>query len=88
MDICKVVGIPCASKDQAAKALSDAVLALGKEVGIDMNFQSIIPDKALYDSKLEEIAYLAYEDQCTPANPRVPLIPDMIQILKDAYQGN
>ena len=38
--------------------------------------------------KLEEVAYLAYEDQCTPANPRVPLIPDMIQILKDAYKGN
>lgn len=88
MDICKVVGIPCSSKEEAAKALSDAVLALGKDIGIDMNFASIISDKALYESKLEEIAYLAYEDQCTPANPREPLVPDMIQILKDAYEGN
>ena len=88
MDICKVVGIPCSSKEEAAKALADAVLALGKDIGIDMNFVSIIPDKALYESKLEEIAYLAYEDQCTPANPREPLVPDMIQILKDAYEGN
>jgi acetaldehyde dehydrogenase/alcohol dehydrogenase len=43
---------------------------LGKEVGIDMNFHSLVPDEKLWDSNLEKIAYLAYEDQCTPANPR------------------
>ena len=59
-----------------------------REIGIDPNFQSIIPDEEYYEKRLEEIAYLAYEDQCTPANPRVPLIPDMVQILKDAYKGN
>ena len=39
-------------------------------------------------SHLEELAYLAYEDQCTPCNPREPMIEDMIQIMKDAYKGN
>lgn len=68
--------------------MADAVLALGKDIGIDMNFSSLVPDEALYDSKLEELAYLAYEDQCTPANPREPLVEDMIQIMKDAYKGN
>ena len=37
---------------------------------------------------VEEIAYSAFEDQCTPANPRIPLVEDMISILKDAYYGN
>lgn len=29
----------------------------------------------------------AYEDQCTPANPRVPLIEDMKDIAVAAYYG-
>ena len=53
-----------------------------------MNFASLVPDEELWNSKLEKLAYLAYEDQCTPANPREPLVADMIQILKDAYKGN
>jgi acetaldehyde dehydrogenase/alcohol dehydrogenase len=44
-------------------------MALRKDVGIDMNFQSLVPDEKLWESNLEKIAYLAYEDQCTPANP-------------------
>ncbi|MCR5079692.1 MAG: bifunctional acetaldehyde-CoA/alcohol dehydrogenase [Bacilli bacterium] len=88
MEICRTLGLECKGKEEAGKVLADAVMALGKEIGIDMNFASIIEDEELYDSKLEELAYLAYEDQCTPTNPREPLIPDMIQIMKDAYKGN
>ena len=35
----------------------------------------------------EKLAYLAYEDQCSPANPRVPMVRDMEQILKKAWSG-
>ena len=38
--------------------------------------------------KFKKIALLAFEDQCSPANPRVPLVNDMIEILKKAYKGN
>ena len=88
LNICRVVGIEAKNKEEAATKLSNAIIDLMREIGIDPNFQSIIPDEEDYEKRLEEIAYLAYEDQCTPANPRVPLIPDMVQILKDAYKGN
>ena len=74
--------------EEATKALSDAVMNLGKEIGIDMNFQSVIPDEENYMAHLEQLGYLAYEDQCTPCNPREPMVADMIQIMKDAYKGN
>ncbi len=86
--ICKMLDIPAATPEEGTKNLADAVMKLGKEVGIDMNFQSLVPDEALWNKNLETIAYLAYEDQCSPANPRVPLVPEMIQIMKDAYKGN
>lgn len=53
-----------------------------------MNFKDQgIDEKAWIDSA-EELAYSAYEDQCTPANPRVPLVKDMKEILIDAYYDN
>ena len=33
------------------------------------------------------IAMLAYEDQCSPTNPRLPMVADMEEILADAYFG-
>ena len=40
-----------------------------------------------WNSKIDEIAVLAYEDQCSPANPRVPLVADMKEILIKAFKG-
>ena len=88
LKICQTVGLPCSSKEEAKDVLADAVIALGKDIGIDMNLASIIPDEAAFMSKIEELAYLAYEDQCTPANPRLPLVSDMMDILVKAYKGN
>lgn len=36
---------------------------------------------------LDQIGMRAYEDQCTPANPRIPLINDMKDIAVGAYYG-
>ncbi len=88
MEICRAIGIDAKTPEEGTKKLAEAVMNLGKEIGVDMNFSSLVPNEDEWNSKLESIAYLAYEDQCTPANPRVPLIKDMIQILKDAYKGN
>ncbi len=87
-EICRVIGVKADTPEEATENLSKAVMELGKEIGIDMNFSSIVPDEKLYNEHLEELAYLAYEDQCTPCNPREPMVEDMIQIMKDAYKGN
>lgn len=85
---CRILDLPCARKEQAKDVLADAVLALGKGIGIDMDFALLVPDPALYESKMEELAYLAYEDPCPSAKPREPLVEDMIPIMKNATKGN
>ena len=87
-DIAKLLGLPAATPEQGVASLADATMKLGKEVGIDMNFASLVPDERLWDENLHKVALMAYEDQCTPANPRVPLIAEMEQIMRDAYKGN
>ncbi len=86
--IAKMLGLPHSTPEEGVNALADAVMNLGKEIGIDMNFCSLVPDEKLWEKNLEGIAYLAYEDQCTPANPRVPLIPELMDIMRKAYKGN
>ena len=38
-------------------------------------------------AKLDEIAEEAFDDQCTGANPRYPLIAEITQLLLDSYYG-
>ena len=69
--------------EKFAKAVHD----LGIEVGMAMNFKSQNVDKKEWEESLEKLAYLSYEDQCSPANPRVPMIKDMIELMRAAYEG-
>ena len=85
---CRTLGLMVSSKGAAKGELADALLSLGKDIGIERNFFSVIPDEKLDENKLEVLGYLAYEDQCTPANPREPLVAELVQILRDAYKGN
>ena len=84
--ICRTLGLTVPSKEAAKGELADAVLNLGKDIGIERIFSSVIPDEKLDENKLEVLGYLAYEDQ--PAKRREPLVADMVQILRDAYKGN
>ena len=38
-------------------------------------------------ANVDELADRAFEDQCTTANPRLPLVTELKQILLDAYYG-
>ncbi len=86
--IANLLGLKAKTTEEAVNALADAVMNLGKEVGIKMNFceQNIAEED--WNKELDNIALLAYEDQCSPANPRVPMVEDMKEILKKAYKGN
>ena len=56
-------------------------------LGMDHDFRSCGVDEDFFWSELDRIGMRAYEDQCTPANPRIPLIEDMKDISIAAYYG-
>lgn len=84
--ISRLLGLNANTKEEGVESLANAVYQLGKEVGIKMSFSEQGINEEEWNSKLKEIAYEAFEDQCSPANPRVPLVDDMIEILKKAYK--
>ena len=86
-DIARLLGLPAATPEEAVESFARAVYNLGERVGIKMNFREQGIDEAAWMAAAEEIAYLAYEDQCSPANPRLAVVSDMKEILEDAYHG-
>lgn len=85
--VARLLGLKAKTDAEGVKSLADAIYKLGIECGEAMNFKSEGIDKKEWEDSLEELAYLAFEDQCTPCNPRIPMIADMIEILRQAYDG-
>lgn len=56
-------------------------------LGMDSSFKDCGVDEEYYWSLLDHIGMRAYEDQCAPANPRIPQIEDMKDIAVAAYYG-
>ena len=73
--------------EEGVASLAEACTALSKEIGLGTSFAEMGISEADWMAKVDEIAVLAFEDQCSPANPRVPLVEDMKEILKAAYKG-
>ncbi|MDE7264563.1 MAG: bifunctional acetaldehyde-CoA/alcohol dehydrogenase [Anaeroplasmataceae bacterium] len=84
-ELARILGLPASTVEEGVESYAKACGELGMRCGIKMNFKSQGIDEAMYLASLEKLAYLAYEDQCSPANPRVPMVEDMQKILKDAY---
>ena len=81
------IGLKFNTVQEGVEKFAKAVHDLGIEVGMAMNFKSQNVDKKEWEDSLEKLAYLSYEDQCSPANPRVPMIKDMIELMRAAYEG-
>ncbi len=86
--IAKLLGLKASTFEEGVESLAKACSDLAKSIGIKMNFKDCGIDRKTYFEQIDNIALLAYEDQCAPANPRVPVIEDMKQILIDAYENN
>lgn len=86
-DIARLLGLPAATPEEGVKSYAKAVYDLAIRCGIKMSFKEQgLEEKAWMDAR-HEVALLAYEDQCSPANPRLPIVADMEDILTKAYYG-
>ena len=86
-DIAKFLALKGNTTAELVEALATAVADLGKSVGIDMNLKAQGVSQETLDTTVDRMAELAYEDQCTTANPKEPLISELKQIILDAYVG-
>ena len=87
-ELARLIGLKFNTVEEGVVAYAKACADLGADCGIKMSFKEQGLDAKAWDAAKEKIAYLAYEDQCSPANPRVPMVNDMIDILRASYEGD
>lgn len=86
-DIAKMLGLPASTPEEGVASYAKAVYELGERLGIKMNLKDQGVDEKELKAHSRELALLAYEDQCTPANPRLAMVDHMQEIIEDAYYG-
>lgn len=76
-------------KDDAEKVekLISLIDELKEKVGIKKTIRDYVPDEELFMSKLDILTEQAFDDQCTGANPRYPMIAELRQLYLNAYYG-
>ena len=81
------LGLGGKNDDEKVKLLIKAVDDLMTEIELPKSIKAFGVDKKKFMDNLDELVNLAFDDQCTGANPRYPLMSEMKQILIDAYSG-
>ena len=83
----KRVGLKADTKEEGINSLIEAIKKLNEELNIPKSFKEAGIDENEFMAKVDLLADRAFEDQCTTANPRVPLVSEMKTILIDSYYG-
>ena len=60
---------------------------MNNHMNIPSSFKEAGIDEQEFLAKIDMLADRAFEDQCTTANPRVPLVSELKRILLDSYYG-
>ncbi|WP_432117621.1 bifunctional acetaldehyde-CoA/alcohol dehydrogenase [Streptomyces sp. bgisy032] len=86
-DIARTLGLPASTPAEGVESLAAAVERLRDAVGIEPAFRALGVDERAFLDALPQQALNAYEDQCAPANPRMPMLDDMQELMRTAYYG-
>ena len=73
--------------DEKVENLIAALDALKEKIGIKKTIRDYVPDEKDFLNRLDSMTEQAFDDQCTGANPRYPLMSEIKQMYLNAYYG-
>ncbi|KAF0813901.1 Aldehyde-alcohol dehydrogenase [Andreprevotia sp. IGB-42] len=86
-EIARHLGLPAKTHEQGVASLIQWVEELKTTLAIPASIRDAgVPEQDFLD-QLDQLAEGAFDDQCTGANPRFPLISELRQLLLDSYYG-
>ncbi len=86
-EIATALGLKGKTDDDKLESLIKAIDELKTKVGIKSSIRDYVPDEEAFLSSLDDMVEQAFDDQCTGANPRYPLMSEMKQLYLNAYYG-
>lgn len=87
-DLSRRMNFPAYTNEEGVNSLIEEIKKLNNDLNIPKSFKEAGIDEQEFLAKADILADRAFEDQCTTANPRLPLVSELKQILLDSYYGN
>jgi acetaldehyde dehydrogenase/alcohol dehydrogenase len=85
--IARSLGLPAGSTEEGVKSLIDAIKELMTKLKIPLTLAQAGVDRKAFEAAVREMSDLAFNDQTTGTNPRMPLVSEIEGIYWEAYEG-
>ncbi|MCZ8514795.1 bifunctional acetaldehyde-CoA/alcohol dehydrogenase [Paenibacillus filicis] len=84
-EIARMLGLPAKTTEEGVNSLIAAIRRLNQSLGIPEKFADLGFDSKDFEAMVDYLADRAFEDQCTTANPRMPLVTELADIYRNAF---
>ena len=85
VEIAKFLGLKANTVEEGVQSLIDAVNNLLVELNIPKTIKECGVTEEAFLAKVDKLSLDAFDDQCTPANPRLPLVEELKEIYLTAF---
>ena len=86
-EVAEALGFGGANDEESLNNLIKAIDELKEKIGIKKTIKDYGIDEKNFLDRLDEMSEQAFDDQCTGANPRYPLISEIKEMYLKAYYG-
>ncbi len=86
-EIATALGLKGKTDEEKVESLIKAIDELKAKIGIKKSIKDYGVDEKEFLERLDEMTEQAFDDQCTGANPRYPLMSEIKQMYLNAYYG-
>ncbi|OPZ86205.1 MAG: Aldehyde-alcohol dehydrogenase [Firmicutes bacterium ADurb.Bin419] len=86
-EVADYLGIKGKNNEEKLANLIKAIDDLKEKVGIKKTIKEYGVDEKVFLERLDEMVEQAFDDQCTGANPRYPLMSEIKEMYLNAYYG-
>lgn len=87
VEAAKYCGVTGKNDDEIFENFINKIEELKKFIGVKETIALYGVEEKYFLDTLDEMSEQAFNDQCTPANPRYPLISEIKELYMDAYYG-
>lgn len=84
-EIARALNLPAKDTKQGVNSLVEAVKTLMEQIGVPNSISACGVDKKKFMAVVDDLADKAFEDQCTPVNPRMPLVEEIKELYIKAF---
>lgn len=86
-DVADYLGLKGKNDSEKLESLIAAIDELKEKIGIKKTIRDYGVDEKVFLDTLDDMVEQAFDDQCTGANPRYPLMSEIKQMYLNAYYG-